>query len=390
MISVRRVPAFWRDTRFWTIAGQVLFLLAVAALLYLVYENLQANLRRIGLALGFGFLRQPAAFDIGEGIIPYRPADTYFRAYLVGLTNTLRVAGAGIVLATVLGCSVGIARLSSNWLIRQFAAVYVELLRNTPLLLQLFFWYFAVLIRLPRIEDAVVWPGPVYLSNRGLAVPWLARGPSFDAWIVAFLVALVAGAAVYRWRLSVRLETGGGGSPALAGLGAFASIAGLSWLLAPGAPIVVDAPYVEGVALRGGLRLSPEFSGLLIGLVVYTSAFIGEVVRAGIQSVPRGQVEAARAVGLRPALVLRLVVFPQALRVIVPPLTSQYLNLTKNSSLAVAIGYPDAFFVGQTTFNQTGRSVEVVTLIMATYLTISLLTSLLMNLYNRFVQLVER
>ncbi|WP_341526210.1 ABC transporter permease subunit [Nostoc sp. UHCC 0302] len=303
-------PPIWRDNRFWRIAGQLIAVFLVAVVITILWGNLNRNLQRLGIQFGFDFLQQQASFDIGETPINYKPTDTYSRALWVGLINSLRVAVAGIVLTTIVGISAGIARLSDNWLVRNIAMVYVEVFRNTPLLLQLLFWYFAVFLSVPKTENKISILGFLSLSQNGLELPWFT--------------------------------------------------------------------------------LSPEFSSLLLGLTFYTGAFIAEIVRGGIKSVPKGQWEAARSLGLKPSLVMRLVIFPQALRVIIPPLTSQYLNLTKNSSLAIAIGYPDVYFVASTTFNQTGRAVEVMLLIMITYLTLSLTISLIMNLFNRTVQIQER
>ncbi len=302
--------SIWRTVHFWRFVGQAIAVIVVIALLSFLWINLNRNLQRLGLGLGFGFLRSQAGFSIGQSLIPYQSSDTYSRALLVGLVNSLTVILTGIVLATVIGLVAGIARLSTNWLVRHLALVYVEVLRNTPLLLQLFFWYFAVFLSLPKPDNPVKWLGFSF-SNSGITLP-------------------------------------------------------------------------------GELQLSPEFSALLLGLAIYTGTFIAEIVRGGIQSVPKGQWEAARSLGLKPGLIMRLVILPQALRAIIPPLGNQYLNLAKNSSLAIAVGFPDLYAVASTTFNQTGRAVEVMVLICAAYLTISLVISLLLNFYNRRVQLVER
>ncbi|AFZ25155.1 neutral amino acid ABC transporter membrane protein [Cylindrospermum stagnale PCC 7417] len=298
------------NNRFWQITAQLIAVFLAAVVVTLLWGNLNRNLQQLGIQLGFDFLQQQASFDIGETLIAYKPTDTYSRALWVGLINSLRVALLGIFLTTIVGISAGIARLSDNWLVRNITVLYIEIFRNTPLLLQLLFWYFAVFLSFPASENKVSLWGLGYLSQNGLELPWFT--------------------------------------------------------------------------------LSPEFSALLLGLTFYTGAFIAEIVRGGIQSVSKGQWEAARSLGLKPGLVMRLVIFPQALRVIIPPLTSQYLNLTKNSSLAIAIGYPDVYFVASTSFNQTGRAVEIMLLIMLTYLTLSLTISLIMNLFNHAVQIQER
>ena len=350
---------------------------------------MKRGLESRGLWGGFDFLKLEAGFDIGEGIA-YDLSDSYARAFLVGVVNTLRVTIVGIALATVLGLVTGVARLSSNWLVNKIASVYIESIRNTPLLVQLYVWYFAVIMKLPRVKESLVLPGPVFISNRAVALPWPAPSTSFGAWVPYLIAALVVAGIIGVIRACGRRRIG---RPPFSGLWmvlVFIGIAALGWFLSPKPLFIVSVPSLEGLNYQGGVILTPEFTALLVGLVVYTGAFIAEVVRAGIQSVSRGQIEAARALGLSESLILRLVVLPQALRVIIPPLTSQYLNLAKNSSLAIAVGYPDLFNVAGTIFNQTGRAVQVIVLIMGSYLSISLFTSLLMNIYNRRVQLVER
>ncbi|MBS3026856.1 MAG: ABC transporter permease subunit [Dolichospermum sp. DET50] len=303
-------PPLWRDNRFWQNAIQLVFVFLAILIVMILWGNVRRNLQQLGIQFGFNFLKQQASFDIGETLINYKPTDAYNYALLVGLINSLRIAVMGIFLTTIVGITAGIARLSDNWLVRNITVVYVEVFRNTPLLLQLLFWYFAVFLSFPKAENKSSFLGFAKFSQNGIELPWFT--------------------------------------------------------------------------------LSPEFSSLLLGLTFYTGAFIAEIVRGGIQSVPKGQIEAAKSLGLKPGLAMRLVIFPQALRVIIPPLTSQYLNLTKNSSLAIAIGYPDIYFVASTTFNQTGKAVEVMLLIMITYLTLSLMISLTMNLFNRSVQIKER
>ncbi len=385
------LPKLLRDARFWRIAGQAIAVVLVAILVIIILDNLTYNLRQLGIRLGFDFLRSQASFDIGETLIAYNPANSYGRAIFVGLVNSLRVIVVGLILATILGLLAGIARLSDNWLLRQIALVYVEIFRNTPLLLQLFFWYFAVFIKLPNIENRITLPGPTYLTSRGLFLPWWRASAGAGIWLSLLALGLVAAIALWRWRTQIMVEQGRPGNQVLWALGPLVTAAIFALILTRTVPFSLTLPQVVGNAqIQGGLQLSPEFGTILVGLVFYTGSFIAEIVRAGIQSVPKGQWEAARALGLKPGRVMRMVVLPQALRVIIPPLTSQYLNLAKNSSLAIAIGFPDVYFVASTTFNQTGRAVEVMLLIMLTYLTISLTISLLMNWYNRTVQLKER
>lgn len=370
------------------IAAQVVVLLIVGVAVAFAIRNLMTAMSERGLGFGFGFLNRSAGFDISESPIAYTSRDTYGKAFLVGLLNTLFVSFIGIVLATMLGIVVGVARLSPNWLLRRITSAYVEVMRNTPLLVQLVLIYFAVLLQLPAIAQTLSLPGSIFLNQRGLFVPGPQLSAGFPLWlgfIAAGVVVLVAAR-----RLSMRRADAGRPLPGLrmAGWLGLLALLVVGWIVA--GPVAFDLPVRERFNFIGGLALSPEFVALLVGLVLYTAAFIGEVVRGGIQAVRRGQLEAARALGLSEGDTLRLIVFPQALRVIVPPLTSQYLNLAKNSSLAVAIGYPDLFKVGQTMANQTGQPVPVIILIMGTYLTISLVTSLLMNLYNRRVQVLER
>ena len=378
----------WRDIRVLRIVAQVVVLLAVALIIGIAVRNMLGAMESRGLGFGFGFLNRSAGFEIPESPIPYRSTDTYGQAFIVGLLNTLFVSIVGIVLATILGLIVGVARLSPNWLVNKIAAGYVELMRNTPLLVQLFIIYFAIFLQLPSVADTLAWGDTVFLNQRGVFVP----GPQAQGGLVPWLIVVGIGVAVAigAGRVATRRELDGRPVPGLrlAGLGAFALLVIAGWIVI--GPFAFDLPVRERFNFAGGLRLSPEFSALLVGLVIYTAAFIGEVVRGGIQAVRRGQVEAARALGLSEGQTLRLVIFPQAMRIIVPPLTSQYLNLAKNSSLAIAIGYPDLFKVGQTMANQTGQPVPVIILVMSTYLAISLVTSLFMNIYNRRVQVLER
>jgi general L-amino acid transport system permease protein len=380
----------WRDARVLRIVAQVVAVAAVAVALVWLGNNLGTAMSQRGLGFGFGFLDNRAGFAIPDSPMPYQASDTYGQAYLVGLLNTLFVGVLGIVLATVLGVVVGVARLSDNWLLGRVTGTYIEVMRNTPLLVQLFFIYFAVLLQLPPVSQSIALPGSVYLNQRGLFLPAPVPLAAFGPWLALVVVALVA--AVAGGVVSRRREASGRHAPPLGriGLGAAAVAAVVGWFAFGTAPLTLDAPELGRFNFAGGMSMSTSFTAILLGLVIYTAAFIAEVVRGGIQSVRRGQVEAAKALGLSEGDTLRLVVFPQALRIIVPPLTSQYLNLVKNSSLAIAVGYPDLFKVGVTMSNQTGQPVPVILLIMGTYLAISLATSVLMNLYNRRVQVLER
>jgi general L-amino acid transport system permease protein len=386
------IKTLWRDIRFLKILAQLVFLIMLVLVALYFYRNVSTNLARQGLTVGYGFMKNPASFDIGETYIPYQASDTYARALLVGFINTLVVSGVGIIFTTIVGVLVGVARLSNNWLINKFAASYVGVIRNTPLLLQLMFWYLAVIIQLPSVQNAIRLPGPAFLTQRGVYLTWAEATGTFPAWRVYIIIAFISILIVWFALRTAKARASVPLSPwwNLAYLLVPAFIIWLGAVLQPESPLKPFIPELTGLNFSGGLRLTPEFTALLLGLVIYTSAFIAEIVRAGIQAVSRGQVEAARSLGLTNSQTLRLVVFPQALRIMVPPVTSQYLNLAKNSSLAIAIGYPDLFSIAGTVFNQTGAVIEIVVIIMLSYLSISLFTSLLMNIYNTRIQLVER
>ncbi|MEX0381961.1 amino acid ABC transporter permease [Spiribacter sp. 1M153] len=383
-------PKPWNDPRVRSVAFQLIAIAAVAWIGYSLFQNTISNMESRGIRTGFGFLNETAGFGIIMSLIDYNETMTYARTFLVGLTNTLLVSGLGILFATIVGFIVGIARLSTNWLVAKLALAYIEIFRNVPLLLQIFFWYFAVLGTLPGPRQALDVGGVAFLSNRGIIIP----RPVFEAgagWIgIALIIALIASAVMVIWARRRQAATGRI-FPAFPL--ASALILGLPALayFVMGRPVGWDIPAMGGFNFSGGITAIPELGALLLALTIYTATFIAEIVRSGIVSVSSGQTEAALALGLPPRRVLRLVVIPQALRVIIPPLTSQYLNLTKNSSLAVAIGYPDLVnvFMG-TSLNQTGQAVEIVAMTMAVYLAISLSISLLMNIYNRAVALKER
>lgn len=362
---------------------------AVAFGVWYLVSNTMANLETRKIATGFGFLWREAGLPIGEAVIEYHPSDRYLDALLVGLLNTLRVAILGIIFATIFGTILGIARLSRNWLVAQTARVYVEVIRNLPLLLQLLFWWTLFRDLFPGPKDAHHPIAGVFLSNRGVRIPALTWQREHTIVVIAMLIGIVATILLRRWA-AWRQEATGQQFPVIrVGIGLIVGLP-LVVFLALGAPFDLEMPELRGFNFVGGSTLTPEFAALLIGLVMYTAAFIGEIVRSGILAVSHGQTEAALAVGLKRGLVLRKVVLPQALRVIVPPTTSQYLNITKNSSLAVAIGYPDIVSVANTTLNQTGQAIEGIAIIMLVYLTISLSISLFMNWYNKRIALVER
>jgi general L-amino acid transport system permease protein len=372
------------------IAVQVGLVVLIGGLAYAAAYNAAQNLARAHIASGFGFWNNTAGFDISQTLIAYSPAtSTFGRAFWVGLLNTLLVAAIGIVLATVLGFAVGIARLSRNWLVARLAAGYVEVIRNVPLLLQLLFWYNAVLKSLPDLQGSVALPGGSFLNNRGLFLPRPEFSSGFSTVLAAFLVGVLGAIVLRLWARRRQERTGAEFHIFWPTLALVCGLPLLAFALT-GAPLTFSPPQMGRFNVRGGLEILPEFAALTVALTTYTAGFIAEVVRAGVLSVSAGQAEAAHALGLRPGATLRLVIVPQAMRVIIPPLTSQYLNLIKNSSLAVAIGYPDLVqvFTG-TVLNITGQAVEVVAITMAVYLTISLFASLLMNLYARTTSVVE-
>lgn len=384
---------FYRDTRIIAIILQVAFAVLMAGLLWYLYNNMMAGLRRANLLPTFSFLRVPAGFPIAESVVAYDPAMSYGRAFIVGILNTLRVAVTGVILATVLGIVLGIFRLSNNWLLRNTAVAYVEIVRNIPLLLQLIFW-FLLTQGFPRVQQAISVGDLIFLHNRGITLAWPAANADFGAWLPWLWAGLIAGAAYYvarRIQFARRDRPGVALPWALLIAGGIALLGFVVTRLIYGQwPVDLDIPELQRFNFVGGLTVTASFAALLIGLVVYTAAFISEIVRSGIQAVNKGQREASRALGLNNGQTLRLVIFPQALRIMIPPMTSQYLNLTKNSSLAIVVAYPDLFYVANTINNQTGQAVPVILMVMASYLSVSLLTSFLMNWYNKRIQLVER
>ena len=383
--------AFYNDPKVRSVFYQILLFVLVALLVYGAASNAIENLQRAHIASGFGFWYTNAGFDISQTLIEFNSqTSTYGRAFWVGLLNTLLVAGLGIFFATILGFIIGIARLSSNWLAAKAATGYVETIRNLPLLLQLLFWYNAVLKALPDFRESFKFPGGIFLNNRGLFLPEPIFQDRFGWVVTAFGIGIVVAVAFYIWARNRQTQTGEQAPVFLTTIGLVVGLP-LAALALAGFPLSFGFPQAGRFNIAGGIEVLPEFVALLFGLSIYTAAFIAEVVRAGILAVSRGQTEAAYSLGMRPGPTLRLIVVPQAMRVIIPPLTSQYLNLTKNSTLAVAIGYPDLVqvFTG-TVLNQTGQAVEVVAITMAVYLTISLATSLLMNIYNSRIALVER
>jgi general L-amino acid transport system permease protein len=394
MIPARAAPPIrnrwtWRSKAFRSLLYQAIAVAVLfAAGAYLLHNTLE-NMRLRGIKSGFDFITQPAGFSIGESIVPFDSAESYGKAFFVGLTNTLRVAAVGIVLATLLGTLVGIGRLSRNYLVRTLCSAYVEFFRNVPLLLQLFIWYFILTETLPPIEDALQPLTDVYFSKNGLQYPIPVWEPAHGFTLAGVVLGSV-GAWAWAHFTRRRFEATGVAWPVwLPGLAIVVGATLLGWL-AGGAPAGLDVPERTPLNLVGGGSVTPEYLTVLFGLTIYTAAYIAEIVRGGIQAVPYGQHEASAALGLSRRMEVRLVLLPQALRVIIPPVTSQYLNLTKNSSLAVAVGYPDLVSISNTSLNQTGRAIECIAIIMACYLTLSLLTSWFMNAYNQRALLKER
>ncbi|AWQ21026.1 amino acid ABC transporter permease [Pantoea ananatis] len=387
--TVKRDFSFGNPTvRAWLY--QIVAIVIVLSVVGYLVHNTVINLANRGITSGFGFLERNAGFGIVQHLIDYSEGDTYARVFLVGLTNTLLVSALCIVFASILGFFIGLARLSDNWLLRKIANIYIETFRNIPPLLQIFFWYFAVLRNLPGPRQAFNAFDLAFVSNRGLYVPWPTYAPGSWPFVIALVLSVVASYALFRFNRQHQLKTGQFRRTwpvAILMLLLFPVIAHLGF----GAAMHWDIPELRGFNFRGGFVMIPELAALTLALSIYTSSFIAEVIRSGIQAVPYGQHEAARSLGLPNPVTLRQVIIPQAMRVIIPPLTSQYLNIVKNSSLAAAIGYPDmvSLFAG-TVLNQTGQAIETIAITMSVYLIISLLISMLMNFYNRKIALVER
>ncbi len=369
---------------------QIITIVAVISLGWFLFDNTQTNLQHRGITSGFDFLDRSAGFGIAQHLIPYTESDTYSRVFVIGLLNTLLVTFIGVILATVLGFIIGVSRLSSNWMVNKLATVYVETFRNIPPLLQILFWYFAVFLTMPGPRGSHNLWNMFYLSNRGLNMPAAITAEGIWPFLIAVVLAFVAIGVMVKWANKRFEDTGEPFHKFWAGVALLVVIPGLSMLVF-GSPVHWEMPELRGFNFVGGWVMIPELLALTLALSVYTAAFIAEIVRSGIKSVSHGQTEAARSLGLRAGPTLRKVIIPQALRVIIPPLTSQYLNLAKNSSLAAGIGYPEmvSLFAG-TVLNQTGQAIEVIAITMSVYLAISISISLLMNWYNKRIALIER
>ena len=382
------IAELWTNERARSIAFQVLLILALVALFLVIGYNTAQNLERAGLASGYGFLFQTSAFDINQRLIEYDSTHTYGKALIVGGLNTILVAVLGIIAATVIGFLAGILRLSNNFLISRIVGAYVEFTRNVPVLLQIIFWWI-VLLALPRVPDSISIGDTFFLNNRGVRVPSLVYEDGSGFVVLCIAVGLVATFLIARWAAARQERTGQTFPVGWSGLALIVGLPLVAYLVL-GGPVGLDTPEMGRFNLQGGINVTPEFTALWFALSTYTGAFISEIVRAGILSVSKGQTEAANALGLRPRVTMRRIILPQALRVVIPPLTSQYLNLTKNSSLAVAIGYQDLVSIGDTILNQSGQALEVISIYMIVYLSFSLLTSAFMNWYNARIALVER
>ncbi|WP_019413668.1 amino acid ABC transporter permease [Paenisporosarcina sp. TG20] len=387
--SAKKTP-FWRDKRVIPILLQVIFAILVVLAGVFFFTNALGSMKQIGLVFGYDFLSKMAQFDIGDKLIEFTSTDTYGKAFIVGILNTIKVAFIGIILATILGFIVGISRLSNNWLAKTVATFYVEIFRNTPLLVQIFIWFYAVFLSLPVIENSINAFGLFFFSNRGTAIPWFDLTSSSLIWLILFLIGIVLSFVVWRVRLKQQVESGKRKFPLYWATATIIISLGITWLITSEYPLLLSVPEIAPRGFIGGYTIGPGFGALLVALVMYTASFIAEIVRGGIMAVSKGQVEAAKALGLKNSTILRLVILPQAIRIIIPPLTSQYLNLIKNSSLAAAVAYQELVGVGITVLSQTGKSIEVISIIILVYLSMSLLTSLLMNIFNKYTQLVER
>jgi len=383
-------PPIWNDPKYRAMFFQILLIAALAYFFYTIVQNTLDNMNARGVSTGFGFMSEPAGFDILQTLVPFDSTYSFGRSFIVGVLNTLLVTALGIVFATLLGFLVGVARLSNNWLVSKIATVYIETFRNIPLLIQIIFWYSLIVSSLPSVRDSFSLFDSFFLNQRGINIPSPIYEADFIYTIVALIIGIIGSFILKRWARKRQEATGQQFPVFFSVIGLVIVLPALVYFIS-GGPITWDVPKLGRFNLQGGATVIPELVGLLLALTIYTAAFIAEIVRSGIEAVSHGQTEAALSVGLKPSQNLRLVVIPQALRVIIPPLTSQYLNLFKNSSLAAAIGYPDlvAVFMG-TTLNQTGQAVEIVAVTMAVYLTVSLLISMFMNWYNAKMSLIER
>lgn len=381
---------FYRDERILRWIAQIISGILILGTITWILVNFVQGANQRGMSLTFRFLNDPAEFPISDPVLPYDPSRSFGYAFLVGLVKTLLVSVLGIIFSTILGTFIGLARLSKNWLVSRLALAYIEFNRNIPLLVLLFLLYFPVFNRLPPVEESLNLNDSIYVNSRGIYLPWPRLTTGGIVWVISIFIAIILAIIVWKTLSKRQINIGKPTYYVPISLGILIIIPAIGWLFSGESPITIRVPQLSGYNFSGGLRLTPEFVALLVGLTLYTAAFIAEVVRAGIQAVSKGQYEAARAIGLKPLQVLNLVVIPQAMRVIIPPMISQYLNLTKNSSLALFIGYQEVFSVGKIAINQAGRAIPVFVMVMAVYLMLSLITSFVLNWYNRKIQFIER
>jgi len=389
-IASKNTIPFYRDERIIMIFAQVLSTVMIIGILIWAIINFLKAAEARNMTLTFGFLKEAAGFPISNPPIDYKPGMSYGRAFQAGLVNTLLISGIGIIAATIIGTLIALARLSSNWLLSRLALVFIEFHRNIPLLVLLFIWYFVVFGFVPPVQESIIWPGPIFVNKRVVYLAWPRLSETGGIFIILVAVGILVSIIAFIMLRKRRKITGKTTYYLPVSLGLLIAFSLFGLLLSGGTPFQLDIPYFTGINYQGGLRLTPEFAGMFLSLSLYTAAFIAEVVRGGIQAVDKGQIEAARAVGLSHFQVLSLVIMPQALRIIIPPMISQYLNLTKNSSLALAIGFQEVFAIGKIAINQAGRAVPIFALIMLTYLSLSLFTSFVLNIYNRRIQFVMR
>jgi len=389
-MNKKTTTPFWKNKKVIPILLQIVFLVLVISVAALLISNAIRGLGKIGIKLGFNFLDSTAGFSIDDRLIEYTPSDSFTSALLVGLLNTLKVGAIGIIISAILGLFIGIGRLSNNWLIQKLTGGYIELIRNTPLLIQIFFLYFAVFLPLPQIEENINFQNLIYLSNRGTAVPWFMTNQSSGIWLIFVVIGLVMAIVLWKRMLKKQVDTGKRMYPSVWSIATILITILAAYIVTSGLPLDLTIPKINKVAFEGGYVISSEFASILLGLVFYHSAFIAEIVRSGIMAIPKGQIEATKALGLKKGVTMRLVILPQAFRVIIPSMTSQFLNLFKNSTLAIAVGFTDMFSIGNTIINQTGRAIEIMILIASIYLVVSLVISFLMNCFNRYYKLVER
>lgn len=383
-----RTP-LWRNKKIIPIIIQIIFVIIVGTLLWILVHNTLIGLNRMGIQFGFDFLSSRAGFNINEALIEYSTNDPYMRAIYVGILSTLRVSFFGVILSTIVGVLVGIAKMSNNWLLSKVASIYIDIFRNTPLLLQIFILNFAVFLPLPVIQEAIG-VGPFYLSNRGAVIPWFNLHENTWIWAILIVVYAIISIFIFKWLLKKEVEEGKDTHPFLLTVGVFILLIAVTYFVFGQGPVQLTIPEHAGGNITGGISLTTPFLSVLLALTIFTSTYIAEIVRGGIQAVPKGQTEATKALGFKSSTAMRLVIFPQAVRIIIPPMTSQYLNLIKNSSLAMAVGFQEIVGVGNTVMNQSGRTLEVILIMIGVYLVFSLLTSLFMNYFNKKFQLVER